>query len=67
MNYLEAENQALRKELTELLELTLLTNQFLEMVLYDIKQNGEQDDADYVALLIETSNEKINKLKALIQ
>ena len=67
MNYLEAENQALRKELTELLELTLLTNQFLEMVLYDIKQNGEQNDADYVALLIETSNEKINKLKALIQ
>ena len=67
MNYLEAENQALRKELTELLELTMLTNQFLEMVLYDIKQNGEQDDADYVALLIETSNEKINKLKALIQ
>jgi hypothetical protein len=67
MNYLEAENQALRKELTELLELTVQTTQFLEMVLYDIKQNGEQDDADYVALLIETSNEKINKLKSLIK
>jgi hypothetical protein len=67
MNYLEAENQALRTELTELLELTIVTNQFLEMVLYDIKQNGEQDDADYVALLIETSNEKINKLKSLIK
>jgi SOS response regulatory protein OraA/RecX len=67
MNYLEAENQALRKELTELLELTIVTNQFLEMVLYDIKQNGEQDDAEYVALLIETSSEKINKLKALIK
>jgi len=67
MNYLEAENQALRKELTELLELTIVTNQFLEMVLYDIKQNGEQDDADYVGLLIETSNQKINKLKTLIK
>ena len=67
MNYLEAENQALRKELTELLELTIVTNQFLEMVLYDIKQNGEQDDAEYVALLIETISEKINKLKALIK
>lgn len=67
MNYLEAENQALRKELTELLELAIITNQFLEMVLYDLKQNGKHDDAQYVALLIESSNEKIFKLKALIK
>ena len=67
MNYLEAENQALRKELTELLELTIITNRFLEMVLCDLKQNSEHDDAQYVALLIESSNEKIFKLKALIK
>ena len=67
MNYLEAENQALRKELTELLELSITTNQFLEMVLYDLKQNGEHDDAQYAALLIESSNKKIFKLKALIK
>ena len=67
MNYLEAENNALRKELTELLEITITTSQFLEMLLYDIKQHGEQDDAEYVALLIETISIKIEKLKPLIK
>lgn len=67
MNYLEAENQALRKELTELLELTITTNEFLKMVLDDISANGEDDDVEYVSLLIASNSEKIYKLKTLIQ
>lgn len=66
MGYLEHENEALRRELTELLELTIETNNFLRMVYDDLKKWGINDDIEYVGFLVETSNEKILKLKSLI-
>ena len=66
MEYLKQENNALRKELTDLLHLTIETNAFLQMVLEDLEKHGEKDDANYVSLLIESSNIKIHKLKSLI-
>ena len=66
MEYLKQENNALRKELTDLLHLTVTTNSFLKMVLEDLEKHGLNDDVEYVTLLIETSDVKINKLKSLI-
>ncbi len=66
MDYLKQENEALRRELTELLELTIETNNFLRMVHDDLKKWGINDDIEYVEFLVETSNEKILKLKSLI-
>jgi DNA-dependent RNA polymerase auxiliary subunit epsilon len=66
MEYLKQENEALRRELTELLELTIETNNFLRMVLDDLHKWGMNDDIEYVELLVESSNEKIFKLKSLI-
>jgi len=66
MDYLKQENEALRRELTELLELTIETNNFLRMVHDDLKKWGINDDIEYVGFLVETSNEKILKLKSLI-
>lgn len=66
MEYLKQENEALRRELTELLELTIETNNFLRMVHDDLKKWGINDDIEYVGFLVETSNEKILKLKSLI-
>lgn len=66
MEYLKQENEALRRELTELLELTIETNSFLRMVRDDLHKWGMNDDIEYVELLVESSNEKIFKLKSLI-
>jgi len=66
MDYLKQENEALRRELIELLELTIETNNFLHMVHDDLKKWGINDDIEYVGFLVETSNEKILKLKSLI-
>jgi hypothetical protein len=66
MEYLKQENEALRKELIELLELTIETNNFLRMVRDDLKKWGINDDIEYVELLVESSNEKIFRLKSLI-
>lgn len=66
MEYLKQENEALRRELTELLELTIETNNFLRMVRDDLKKWGINDDIEYVELLVESSNEKIFRLKSLI-
>ena len=66
MDYLKQENEALRRELTDLLELTIETNNFLRMVHDDLKKWGINDDIEYVGFLVETSNEKILKLKSLI-
>jgi hypothetical protein len=66
MEYLKQENEALRRELIELLELTIETNNFLRMVLDDLHKWGMNDDIEYVELLVESSNEKIFKLKSLI-
>lgn len=65
MDYLRQENEALRRELTELLELTIMTNNFLQMVHDDLKKRGTNDDIEYVELLLESSNDKIFKLKSL--
>lgn len=67
MEYLKQENDALRKELTDLLHLTVTTNSFLTIVLEDLEKNGLNDDVEYLTLLIQTSDEKINKLKSLIE
>lgn len=66
MHYLKQENEALRRELTELLELTIETNDFLRMVYDDLKKWGVNDDIEYVGFLVESSNQKIFKLKSLI-
>ena len=66
MDYLKHENKALRKELTDLLELTIETNHFLHMVHDDLKKWGIKDDIEYVGFLVEKSNEKILKLKSLM-
>ena len=66
MEYLKQENEALRRELTDLLELTIETNNFLRMVHDDLKKWGIEEDAEYVVFLVETSNYKILKLKSLI-
>lgn len=66
MEYLKQENEALRRELTELLELTIETNNFLRMVHDDLKKWGINDDIEYVWFLVESSNQKILKLKSLI-
>lgn len=66
MDYLKQENEALRKELTDLLELTVETNNFLRMVHDDLKKWGIEEDVEYVGFLVETSNDKIFKLKSLI-
>jgi hypothetical protein len=66
MEHLRQENEALRRELTELLELTIETNNFLRMVRDDLKKWGINDDIEYVELLVESSNEKIFRLKSLI-
>ena len=66
MHYLKQENEALRRELTELLELTIETNNFLRMVHDDLKKWGINDDIEYVWFLVESSNQKILKLKSLI-
>jgi|11BtaG_2_1085332.scaffolds.fasta_scaffold22138_2 hypothetical protein len=66
MEYLKQENEALRRELTELLELTMETNNFLRMVHDDLKKWGIEEDAEYVGFLVGASNEKILKLKSLI-
>lgn len=66
MEYLKQENDALRRELTELLELTIENNNFLRMVYDDLKKWGINDDIEYVGFLVEKSNEKILKLKSLI-
>ena len=66
MEYLKQENEALRRELIELLELTIETNNFLRMVRDDLKKWGINDDIEYVELLVESSNEKIFRLKSLI-
>lgn len=66
MEHLRQENKALRRELTELLELTIETNNFLRMVRDDLKKWGINDDIEYVELLVESSNEKIFRLKSLI-
>lgn len=66
MDYLNQENKALRKELIELLELTIEMNNFLRMVRNKLKKEGINDDIEYVELLVESSNEKIFKLKSLI-
>lgn len=66
MEYLRQENEALRKELKELLELTIQTNNFLKMVHDDLKISGVKDDIEYVGFLVESNNEKIFKLKSLI-
>jgi hypothetical protein len=66
MHYLKQENEALRRELTELLELTIETNNFLCMVHDDLKKWGINDDIEYVWFLVESSNQKILKLKSLI-
>jgi hypothetical protein len=66
MEYLKQENEALRRELTDLLELTIETNNFLRMVHDDLKKWGIEEDAEYVGFLVETSNYKILKLKSLI-
>ena len=65
MHYLNQENEALRRELTELLELTIETNSFLRMVHDDLKKWGINDDIEYVWFLVESSNQKILKLKSL--
>lgn len=66
MDYLKQENEALRKELTDLLELTVETNNFLRMVHDDLKKWGIEEDVEYVGFLVETSNDKIFKLQSLI-
>lgn len=66
MDYLKQENEALRRELTDLLGLTIETNNFLRMVHDDLKKWGIEEDVEYVGFLVETSNEKIFKLKSLI-
>jgi len=66
MDYLKQENEALRRELTDLLELTIETNNFLRMVHDDLKKSGIEEDVEYVGFLVETSNDKIFKLKSLI-
>lgn len=66
MDYLKQENEALRRELTELLELTIENNNFLRMLLDDLKKRGIKEDVEYVGFLVETSNDKIFKLKSLI-
>ena len=66
MDYLKQENEALRRELTDLLELTIETNNFLRMVHDDLKKRGIKEDVEYVGFLVETSNDKIFKLKSLI-
>ena len=66
MEYLKQENEALRRELRDLLELTIETNNFLRMVHDDLKKWGIEEDVKYVGFLVESSNEKIFKLKSLI-
>lgn len=66
MDFLKQQNEALRRELTDLLELTIETNNFLKMVHNDLKKWGINDDIKYVGFLVETSNQKILKLKSLI-
>lgn len=66
MEHLRQENEALRRELIELLELTIETNNFLRMVRDDLKKWGINDDIEYIELLVESSNEKIFRLKSLI-
>jgi hypothetical protein len=66
MDYIKQENEALRRELTDLLELTIETNSFLRMVHDDLKKRGIEEDVEYVGFLVETSNDKIFKLKSLI-
>jgi hypothetical protein len=66
MDYLKQENEALRRELRDLLELTIETNNFLRMVHDDLEKWGIKEDVEYVGFLVETSNDKIFKLKSLI-
>jgi hypothetical protein len=66
MEYLKHQNEALKRELIDLLHLTIQTNEFLEMVHEDLKKHGLNDDIEYVELLIQASKEKIFKLKILI-
>ncbi len=66
MEYLKHQNEALKRELIDLLHLTIQTNAFLEMVHEDLKEHGLNDDIEYVELLIQASKEKIFKLKILI-
>jgi hypothetical protein len=66
MKYLKVENDALRKELTELLLLTIETTSFLRMVQIDLKVRGIKEDLEYVTLLLKSNDEKILKLKNLI-
>jgi len=66
MEYLKHQNEALKRELIDLLHLTIQTNEFLEIVKEDLKKHGLNDDIEYVELLIQTNKEKILKLKILI-
>jgi len=66
MDYIKQENEALRRELTDLLGLTIETNSFLRKVHDDLEKWGINDDVEYVEFLLESSNEKIFKLKTLI-
>lgn len=62
MDYLIQENKALRKELIELLELTIKVNNFLTMV----ENNLKDEEKDYIKFILESSNLKIEKLKYLL-
>ena len=62
MDYLIQENKALRKELIELLEITIKINNFLTMV----KNNLKDEEKEYIKFILESSNLKIEKLKYLL-
>lgn len=64
---LSLENKALRKELTELLHLTKESSKFLHNVWEAENNYGEKEDAEYVKLLCDALDEKIFKLKTLME
>lgn len=60
---LQQENEALRKELKELIHLTITVDMFLQDILYDLKKWNIDSDAKYLDELLETIEAKLAKLK----
>lgn len=66
MEHLLQENKALRKELKELLSVSINLKDFVEQVRESNKLTHERDDVQYMDFLIESANDKIWRLKSLI-
>ena len=66
MEHLIQENNALRKELKELLSVSINLKDFVEQVRELNEWTHERDDVEYMDFLIESASDKIWRLKSLI-